>query len=144
MGQSRVNAELVRTLYAQSRPLFLANLVNGSILVGCFATLAAPALVVGWAATLVVLLLVRYELLRRFERSKPPVEEVMRWGVRYVVGSTCSGILWGSAGMLFFDPDNDVTQALLTFTIGGMTAGAAGTLSPHMPAFVGFLVPALG
>jgi signal transduction histidine kinase len=143
MGDSRVKAELVRALYAQSRPLFLANLLNGSLLVACFATLASPALVFGWAAVLVVVLVARFELLRRFELREPALDEVPRWGARYVVGSTCSGILWGSTGLLFFDPDNAVTQALLTFTIGGMTAGAAGTLSPHMPAFVGFIVPAL-
>jgi signal transduction histidine kinase len=144
MGDSRVKAELVRALYAQSRPLFLANLVNGALLVACFATLASTAVVAGWAATLVVVLLARYGLLRQFERRKPDIAEMPRWGVRYVVGSTCSGLVWGSTGILLFDADNPVTQALLTFTIGGMTAGAAGTLSPHLPAVVGFLVPALG
>jgi signal transduction histidine kinase len=143
MGDPRVKAELVRALYTQSRPLFLANLVNGGLLVACFATLAPIPAVSAWAAALVVLLVARYELLRRFERRKPSLEEMPRWGVRYVIGSTSTGLLWGSTGLFLFDPDNAVTQALLTFTIGGMTAGAAGTLSPHMPAVVGFLVPAL-
>jgi signal transduction histidine kinase/CheY-like chemotaxis protein len=143
MGDARVKAELVRALYAQSRPLFLGNLLNGAILIACFATLASPSLVLGWGAALFVLLIVRHELLRRFERAKPPVEEVPVWGIRFMVGSICSGVVWGSAGFLFFDPKDAVTQAFLTFTIGGMTAGAAGTLSPYMPAFVGFLVPAL-
>jgi signal transduction histidine kinase/CheY-like chemotaxis protein len=144
MEDSRLKAELVRTLYAQSRPLFLANLLNGSILVACFATIVSPVVVGGWGAMLVVLLLARYELLRRFERREPALEAVPRWGTRYVIGSTCSGVLWGGAALLFFDPSDAVAQTLLTFTIGGMTAGAAGTLSPYMPAFIGFLVPALG
>jgi two-component system cell cycle sensor histidine kinase/response regulator CckA len=143
MGDSRLKAELVRTLYAQSRPLFLANLVNGSILVGCFATIGAPALVGGWAAALVVLLLARYELLRRFEREAPSSHAVPRWGTRYVIGATFSGLLWGSTALLFFDSNDTFAQMLVTFTIGGMTAGATGTLSAYMPAFIGFLVPAL-
>jgi signal transduction histidine kinase/CheY-like chemotaxis protein len=143
MGDPRVKAELVRALYSQSRTLFVANLLIGSLLVACFGAIASPTLVFGWAAALVVLLLARFELLRQFERRKPALEEMPRWGVRYAVGSACSGIVWGSTALLFFDPNDAVTQALLTFTIGGMTAGAAGTLSPHMPAFVGFLLPAL-
>jgi signal transduction histidine kinase len=143
MGDARVKAELVRALYAQSRPLFLANLLNGSLLVACFATIASPRLLFAWSLVLAVLLVARFELLRRFERSQPPLEEIPRWGTRYVIGSTMSGMVWGSAALLLFDPKDAVTQALLTFTIGGMTAGAAGTLSPHMPAFTGFLVPAL-
>jgi signal transduction histidine kinase len=144
MGDSRLMAELVRTLYAQSRPLLLANLLNGSILVCCFATIDSPALVGGWAAALIALLLARYELLRRFERCAPPPDEIPRWGTRYVLGSSCSGLLWGSTALLFFDSNDTFAQMLVTFTIGGVTAGAAGTLSAYMPAFIGFIVPALG
>jgi signal transduction histidine kinase len=60
-----------------------------------------------------------------------------------VIGATCSGLLWGSTALLFFDSNDTIAQMLVTFTIGGMTAGATGTLSAYMPAFIGFLVPAL-
>jgi signal transduction histidine kinase len=143
MGDSRLTAELVRTLYAQSRPLFLANLLNGSVLVVCFATIASTSLVVGWSIALVLLVLARHELLRSFERRAPSSDEIPRWATRYVVGAICSGLLWGSTVLLFFDSNDAITQMLVTFTIGGMTAGAAGTLSAYMPAFIGFVLPAL-
>jgi signal transduction histidine kinase/ActR/RegA family two-component response regulator len=64
--------------------------------------------------------------------------------MRFALGSAISGVLWGAAGVLFFGQASPLVELLISFVVGGMCAAAAGTLAVYSPAFLGFVVPALG
>jgi signal transduction histidine kinase len=138
-----IRTEQVKTLYRQSGPVLLTNVLNASIICATlWSTGPRPVLVV-WGALVLVMTLVRIELRRRFWRASPPPAAMGRWGNYFVIGSGTAGVLWGAAGVLLFDWQNPLSQLLVTFAIGGMGAGAAGTLSCYLPAFVAYLVPSV-
>ena len=62
-----------------------------------------------------------------------------------MVGSAGAGALWGLAAFLFLGSGSPpAAQLLITFAVGGMCAGAAGTLACYMPAFRSYVYPSLG
>ncbi len=143
MGDGAVRGEQIRTLYDQSAPVLIANVVNAAVISAALWGSAPPALLLGWPGAMVVMAMARLELLRRYRRARPAPERAGRWGVRFAVGSAVSGVLWGGAAATLFDSEGVLSQILFTFTVGGMGAAGAGTLASYLPAFWAFLAPAL-
>ncbi len=54
-----------------------------------------------------------------------------------------SGAIWGSAGFVFFTPDQIHQHALLAFCLGGLVAGAVVSYASWPAAFFAFAIPAL-
>ncbi len=59
------------------------------------------------------------------------------------IGIGFSGFIWGSAGIFLFPADSIAHQSFVAFVLGGMVAGAAGTLSVMLRSFLIFSLPAL-
>ncbi len=138
-----VQSEEIRALFEQVRPVLWANVAVAAIVGATLWTQVAQPRVLGWFAAIGLLTLLRVMLHTSYARERPEPGEIEAWGRRFVVGSTASGLLWGTAGVLLFSPNSLISQALLTFALAGMTAAAAGTLAAHLPAFFGFFMPAL-
>jgi signal transduction histidine kinase/ActR/RegA family two-component response regulator len=79
----------------------------------------------------------------RYLGLSPPAEQADRWGAYFVAGAALTGAAWGIGCSMLFDPQRPPTQLLVTFVLGGMIAGASGTLASYVPAFIGFATPAL-
>jgi len=139
-----VRSEEVRALFEQSATILWANVGVGAVVVGTLWNDEPRLRLLLWLSAVLAMSVARAAFQRRYRRERPADGEVESWGRRLVLASTVSGMLWGAAGVLFFARDSALSQSLLTFTIGGMTAAAAGTLSCHLPAFYGFFVFALG
>ena len=139
-----VRSEEIRALFEQSATVLWANVGVGAVVVCTLWNDAPHGKLLSWFGAIALMSGVRALFQRRYRREQPADGEVESWGRRLVLASTLSGMLWGAAGVLFFATDSALSQSLLTFTIGGMTAAAAGTLSCHLPAFFGFFVCALG
>jgi signal transduction histidine kinase/CheY-like chemotaxis protein len=138
-----VQADQVRTLYAQSMPVLLANVVNASIIATVLWRTAGHAVLLAWVGLMLLMTLGRVVLRARYMKAPARAQEAPVWGRRFVAGSMLAGLLWGGGGALFFDVSSPLSQILITFAIGGMGAGAAGTLSCYMPAFWAYIIPSL-
>ena len=138
-----VRSEAVRALFAQGTPVLWANVGVATIVAATLWTEASHLHLSLWLGAILLMSAVRALFQARYTREKPDGDELDAWGRRFVVGSTVSGMLWGSAGVLFFGTNGALSQGLLTFAIGGMTAAAAGTLACYLPAFFSFFVFAL-
>ena len=146
MSGAAVKSEQIRTLFRQSVPVLLANLIVGAILVAALWSTGPRYRLVGWMSAVALLTLARVELRRRYWRQRPSAAEAAPWGQGFMLGSASAGALWGLACFLFYDAvdTNSMAQLLVSFAVGGMTAGAAGTLACYMPAFRSFVYPSLG
>jgi signal transduction histidine kinase len=145
MSGEAVKSEQIRTLYRQGVPVLLANLIIGALVCASLWTLAPRRSLLIWMALVLALTLARLELRRRYWRSRPAAGEAGPWGTGFVIGSAAAGALWGLASFLFFGRDTPpMAQLMTTFAVGGMCAGAAGTLACYLPAFRGYVYPALG
>jgi signal transduction histidine kinase/CheY-like chemotaxis protein len=138
-----VRAEQIRTLYRQSVWVFAANPANALIVASVLWRPGTRATSVTWVAAMVAVTLGRLWARRSYLRRPPPVEEAGRWALRFAAGTFATGTTWGVGCALLFDPQRPGAQLVVTFVLGGMIAGASGTLASYLPAFVAFAAPAL-
>src|SRR5256885_3455557 len=143
MTRVAVRSEQVRMLYSQSVPVLLANIVNSGIVSAALWVAGPRRLLLAWTGLVALMTVARLELRRRYWRAQPAPEEAPRWGDRFVVGSAAAGLLWGAAAAVFLDADGMLSSVLMPFVIGGMGAGAAGTLACYPPAFWAYLLPSV-
>ncbi|MBF0335895.1 MAG: response regulator [Alphaproteobacteria bacterium] len=135
-----VRAELFRLLYRHIPAVLTANLVNSVLVVAALWDVANRRDLVGWAAVVAAVTLVRVVLWLRCPDAGRSDADVLRWGRGYTVGVLISGLLWGSAAFLFIDLGSPLTLLVMSFIIGGMGAGAVASLSAHLPTFHAFLL----
>ena len=67
----------------------------------------------------------------------------MIWARHLMWSALATGLLWGLGGATFYDTRGLVPQLLPVFVIGGMVAGASGTLALHLPACLAFTTSAI-
>jgi len=145
MSGEAVKSEQIRTLYRQGVPVLFANLIIGSLVCASLWSITPRNLLLTWISLVAALTLARIELSRRYWRRRPLPADAGPWGRAFVVGSGGAGALWGVAAFLFFSGSSPpAAQLLVTFAVGGMCAGAAGTLACYMPAFRSYVYPSLG
>jgi PAS domain S-box-containing protein len=137
-----VHAEQVRILYRQSVPVLLANVVNALILSAVLWSHSSHDLLVSWTVAMAGMVLWRIQLRTRYwSRDRIPAEQGL-WGARFTRGSMLAGSLWGVLGSVLL-PASLEHQMVVLFVLGGMTAGAAATLSCFMPTYFAFVLPLL-
>jgi two-component system, cell cycle sensor histidine kinase and response regulator CckA len=139
-----VRSEGIRALFGQTAPILWANVGVAGIVVAVLWEDADHARLLLWLGALTLLTGARAAFQRRYFQAPPDAADVEAWGRRFVLGSTLSGMLWGSIGVLFFEPGSALSQSLLAFALGGMIAAASSALASHLPAFFGFSAFALG
>ena len=145
MSGEAVKSEQIRTLYRQGVPVLSANLIIGALVCASLWSMSPRRLLVGWIALVALLTIARIDLWRRYWRRRPLPPDAGPWGTAFVVGSAGAGALWGLAAFLFLGSGSPpASQLLITFAVGGMCAGAAGTLACYMPAFRSYVYPSLG
>jgi len=141
---AEVRAEQVRALYRQS-PLILWTNVVIAALVAVALWHSAPQLALGtWVALMAAVATARGELMRRVRAVPAEAPPLDPSGRLFVLGSTVAGAGWGLAVLVFYEPHDELSQLVLTFAIGGMTAAIAGTWASHPPAFWGYFIASLG
>jgi len=140
---SAVRAEQIRTLYRQSVWVFIANPVNAVITALSLWQRAHHGALLAWIAGMSLVAAGRLAVRRKYLQVNPSADESGRWTTYFVSGTIATGAAWGVGAAVFFDPADPVVQLIVTFVIGGMIAGASGTLATYVPAFIGFEVPAL-
>ena len=133
----------VKQLYAIESVGLVATMVNSSILCFVQRNVISHHILMAWFAILSAITLLRFLLLRGYQKA--PVEESQagKWGKLFIAGAACSGVLWGSAA-IWMVPENSIAhQVFLSFILGGMVAGAAAVYSAVMGAFLAYSIPTL-
>ena len=138
-----VHAERIRTVYRQSVGLLLVNPLNAAVVALVLWPTRRPSLLAGWVAACAAVAALRALHRHQYLRTLPPTSETDVWARRLVIGAVLSGVLWGLAVLLFYETGVLGPQLLLVFVVGGMIAGASGTLALHLPAFLGFTAAAV-
>ncbi len=98
-------------------------------------------ILVAWLGALLVLSVGRILVSWYFMRQPEDIgrDRQLKWFL--LTGAFLSGLAWGMAGILFFDPGNAYGFAFLTLILGGLLSGALGSHSYYFPTFVAFAIP---
>lgn len=138
----KLRAELVQALYESG----IVPLVNTVLIVICALLLRSlyPAgILLAWVTISLVVAGTRLAIWLCFRKWPPSAQRIDFWALLYTIGSATMGSLWGllaSAILITHDPTYVV---LVTFVLGGISAGAAIHDSPYLPAFYAFTLPAV-
>jgi signal transduction histidine kinase/CheY-like chemotaxis protein len=141
--EAEVRAEQIRALYRQSVWVFLANPINAVIVSLVLWAAASRPLLLWWTGAMGAITAARLLLRWQYRRVAPTLDQSRIWGMRFVSGTTLIGLAWGLGAALLYDRHNPALQLFVIFIVGGMVAGASGTLAFYVPAFLGFGMAAL-
>jgi signal transduction histidine kinase len=133
----------VDTVYRHTPSVVLANLAGAAIFAAGLASRENETAAVLWLSAMVLVGAARSSLYVSYRREPGPREDAQPWAFKFAWGSAAAGVLWGISPFAFDALAQPESELLCTFVIGGLVAGAAGTLSCHLPSFLAFMGPAL-
>ena len=139
---SKVRAELLRLVYSDLPSGLTMTLVGASGLAWFVSESDRSTHAWGWLVVMALFAFARLGKVlwyRRAGTQTPP----RRWETGFMAGVLLTGIGWGYASWAFFPVLREYRLSLLIFLIAGITAGAARSLSPLLPACWAFLATAL-
>lgn len=144
LAAQRLIGHQVDRLYA-GLPAILVNLAVMPVVVGVafWGSVARPVLL-AWVVASLVILGLRYGLMKAYQRRTPDAKDALRWAQWFTLTALASGLLWGAAGWAFFIPDNAALQVFLYTSLVGLAAGSIIVTSYWLPAYFAFAVPAIG
>lgn len=116
-------AEVTRQLYFNNK----GTIISGGAVAGLLALvlweMGEGLLLLAWLVLAEALYVGRYFLVLSYFRSAPGNSNA--WLSRFRAGVALQGILWGVSSILFFPPDNTVSQDAFLFAFCGLAAGGA-------------------
>ena len=139
---AQVRTEQIRTLYAQSVPVLLANVVNAIIITFVLWGHTSRTLLLSWSGGVTLMALARIALRKRYWARERTAAEQEVWGTRGAFGSFAAGSLWGFAGGVLM-PESLALQLVLLLVVAGMAAGAAASIACFKRAYYAFIIPLL-
>jgi diguanylate cyclase (GGDEF)-like protein len=126
-------------------PAILVNLAVMPVVVGvAFWGGVSSTALAAWVVASLVVLALRYALMKAYQRRPSGAEDALRWANRFTLTSLASGLLWGAAGWAFFTPDSAALQVFLYTSLVGLAAGSIIVTSYWLPAYFAFAVPSVG
>jgi signal transduction histidine kinase len=137
------SALAVDTLYRHTPSVVLANLAGAAVFAAGLGTHDNEAATFAWLVAVVVVAIVRASFFVAYRKANASARSSRSWTLRFAIGSGAAGALWGVSPLAFDALAKPETELLCTFVIGGLVAGAAGSLSCHLPSFLAFVTPAI-
>ena len=142
--KSAVQAALIRQMLDTSN----ASIVTSTLLAVVLAYVqweVIPAItVLSWLTIVLVIAISRILLVNTWEQS--PLDTSASAGAllrKFRLGVLAVGIVWGSAGIVMFPPNDLHHQMFLFFMLAGLTAGGVVSYSADLAGSIGFSLAAL-
>ena len=136
-------AEHLRVIFKNSLIVLLANLSAGATLTAGLWSAVPHNRLVAWLAVLALFQGARWIATRGLPRMPPEAAAVRQQDILLLAVTTISGLLWGSAAILFYVPHEPAAVLFLTLVLVAMTAASTALLSFHRFAYPAFLAPVI-
>ena len=137
------NPLAVDTLYRHTPSVVLASLAGAAVFAAGLGSRENGIAGFVWLVAIVIVAAARSALYVAYRKAARKDANRKSWALRFAFGSAAAGILWGLSPLAFDAFSKPETELLCTFVIGGLVAGAAGSLACHFASFLAFVVPAL-
>jgi diguanylate cyclase (GGDEF)-like protein len=134
-------ADHLRVICAHSLIVLIANLsASATLAAGLWSTMPKERLL-GWLAVLVPFNLVRWIVSRQLAEKPLETGNVRQREALLLVTTFVSGLLWGSAALLFYRPHQPAANMFLALVLIAMIAASTTLLSFHRFAYPVFGAP---
>ncbi len=134
-------AEHLRVIFKHSWIVLLANLSGGATLVAGLWSVVPKHQLTGWFAIQVLMNLARWIKGRQLARMPLEATDVRQREALLLAGTFTSGLLWGSAAVLFYVSGQPGYSMFLALILVAMTAASTVLLSFHRFAYSVFCTP---
>ncbi len=142
-SEQYIELEQIRFLYKQVILSVAANISIAFLLLLALWQSADQQLLLIWYIAIILIAVFRLGLYATCRHFQLQAESMKLWKNLYIVSIFISGLSWGSAALLFLPADNIAVQAIITFTIVGISTGAANIYASLHLAYLAFIVPAM-
>ncbi len=150
-SSSSTAPDMDRQIYAQAIDFIYqnqANIIANLVLMPLVALVVMWSqvnhlLLTSWVAAGIGVAVIRYFLVSAYLKKRGDIDSPRRWARYYAITSFLSGLLWGSAILLFFIPDSVASQVFLIAIAIGLTIGSLVVTAYHLPSFYAFAIPAI-
>ncbi|HUT48686.1 MAG TPA: PAS-domain containing protein [Alphaproteobacteria bacterium] len=138
--RDRLQLRQVASLIRQTKVMGITNLINAALVVIVLWDDAPKLYLLGWAGLIWFIWAAIF--VRRFRCRNAPIPKQVRPRTisRAILRATFVGGLWGAAAFLPLSGGAPLHMLIVTFVIGGMTAGAVAAMSNFPTACYGFIV----
>ncbi len=140
-NKAAIQAAQLRQLLSVSNISLIASVTLAVILAYMAREVIAPSVLFIWCAMMLLASLARAVLIIVYQRS--PVDDAAAIHARldrFRLVVLAAGVVWGSAGFLFFLPGDPQHQMFLIFMLAGMTAGGVISFSTDLVSAIAFSV----
>ncbi|VAX14614.1 hypothetical protein MNBD_GAMMA24-964 [hydrothermal vent metagenome] len=100
-------------------------------------------LILIWTMAGISIAAIRYLVVSSYLKRKGEIGSAHSWSRIYALTSLMSGILWGSANLLFFTPDSVASEVFLLTIAIGLTVATLIVTAYHLPSYYAFALPAI-
>lgn len=142
-AEGRIEAGRIETLIRQQPLALIAQLLNAGLLALMLRHVWPTNGLYTWLGAVAVVIAIQFLLWTRYRGRALSPREVPEARRSWTLLAVYSGALWGLPCAVFFPQEGLAVQGFMVFVLGGMAACAVATLSSHLPAYYGFLTPAL-
>ena len=138
-----IQAEVSRRLFSDSTATYFTAAILAILLAMPLWKAGISSLtILGWLTLNEGVYLARGLLTLAYRRASTK-ESGLLWLNCFRLGSAVTGMVWGLGNLVLFPAHDIVNQALLSFAIAGLTAGAASAYAVDLATLFGFVVPML-
>jgi two-component system, cell cycle sensor histidine kinase PleC len=142
-ARGELRAEVARGLFGQAPGILAIEMAVALFVSAIFWKSVPTGLLVAWAALLMAASIVRWVHCRRYFEKTRAAGEARAWGRTFALGTLLSGVLWGVGSVVLFAPNSGVLLIVQVFLVTGLSAAALSGYTAYLPAFYGFVLPAV-
>lgn len=135
-----MDAERVRFLYRSAPTAILVNIGIAILTAWALWERVPQTALLYWLSVLGVVILARAYGVMRFKQLSPADSEIQTWLYRFFIKTILAGLVWGMSIWVFAPYDDPLTPVLITFVLGGLTAGAASILGAVLSVYFSYVL----
>lgn len=132
--RAEIQAELIGTLFRSVPIAIIVHTLFGTLLVSLLWSKASHPMLLVWLTVIYCLTLARWVLMHAYQRRRPTLETMPRWGVAAAALSWIFGLAWAIVPILFLDPAQPANLVIITVILVGLNAQALMAVVSYPPA----------
>jgi len=140
--ETLLQSERLSLLYKGLPAAIAGNITLALILTYIQAPVFSPPVFWFWFVAMILILTWRAFIFYTLNRQFSEVDK-SRALINFRISTVATGLIWAAAPAFLFPDDNIAQQAILSFVLAGVSAGAASSLSMDKVSAIGFIFPPL-